>query len=66
MLIVDAPEVVMNTAADAHDPMLSVLLAELPLAQAVRVAASLTGAPRKRLYERALELKRETDDVRKL
>jgi 16S rRNA (cytidine1402-2'-O)-methyltransferase len=65
VLIVDAPEIVMNTAADAHDPMLCVLLAELPLAQAVRVAASLTGAPRKRLYERALGLKRETDDVRR-
>ncbi len=66
VLIVDAPDVVMNTAADAHDPMLSVLLAELPLAQAVRVAASLTGAPRKRLYERALGLKREADGARKL
>lgn len=63
VLIVDTPEAVLETAADAHDPMLSVLLAELPLAQAVRVAASLTGVPRKRLYERALRLKRQTDDV---
>jgi len=39
-----------------HDRTLTVLLAELPLAQAVRIAAALTGASRKRLYSRALEL----------
>jgi 16S rRNA (cytidine1402-2'-O)-methyltransferase len=58
VLIVDAPGPVMQAGddADAHDRMLSTLLAELPVAQAVRLAVKLTGAPRNRLYERALRL----------
>jgi len=58
VLIVDAPAALAPTEApsDAHDPTLSVLLAELPVAQAVRLAVRLTGASRNRLYERALAL----------
>jgi 16S rRNA (cytidine1402-2'-O)-methyltransferase len=58
VLIVDAPDAAMQAGdnADAHDRMLSALLAELPVAQAVRLAVKLTGAPRNRLYERALRL----------
>jgi 16S rRNA (cytidine1402-2'-O)-methyltransferase len=41
----------------AHDALLGALLAELPLARAVRVAVSATGAPRKELYRRALALR---------
>ena len=58
VLIVDAPAAatLVEDNADAHDRMLSALLAELPVAQAVRLAVKLTGAPRNRLYERALRL----------
>ena len=61
VLIVDAPASRSERVADDHyDAMLLALLAELSLARAVRVAATLTGAPLKRLYERALKLKRDT------
>ena len=61
VLIVAAPETVAAVATDAHDAMLTLLLAELPLARAVRLAAALTGTPRNLLYERALELKKTVD-----
>ena len=39
--------------------MLQLLLAELPLKTAVKLAADITGAPRNELYEAALQLKKD-------
>ena len=57
VLIVSAPDKVADSGADSHDATLSLLLAELPLARAVKLATALTGASKNSLYERALALK---------
>jgi 16S rRNA (cytidine1402-2'-O)-methyltransferase len=56
VLLVDAPAAAAEPE-DAHDATLALLLAELPLARAVKLAVALTRAPKNRLYERALALK---------
>lgn len=57
VLIVDgAPESHDASAAEA-ERVLQILLGELPLKQAVQLAAEITGAKRNALYQRALELK---------
>jgi 16S rRNA (cytidine1402-2'-O)-methyltransferase len=57
VLVVGAPAAAGAEADDAHDATLKLLLAELPLARAVKLAVALTRAPKNRLYERALALK---------
>jgi 16S rRNA (cytidine1402-2'-O)-methyltransferase len=49
-------------ALESNDALLSALLAELPLAQSVRIAVAATGEPKNRLYERALTLKKAIAD----
>ena len=45
--------------ATAHDALLALLLEEIPVSGAARVAAAITGASRHALYARALELKKD-------
>jgi 16S rRNA (cytidine1402-2'-O)-methyltransferase len=57
-----APAVVDAALVPAEaERMLAMLLDALPLKQAVAIAASLSGAPRNALYDRALAL-RDTED----
>ena len=58
MLLVSAPPPRQGLAAEA-ERVLAALLAELPLKQAVKLAAQITGEPRNALYERALTIKGE-------
>ena len=57
---------VLHPAPVAEQPggelrVLTLLLAELPLKTAVKLAADITGAPRNTLYDAALKLKKEAD-----
>jgi 16S rRNA (cytidine1402-2'-O)-methyltransferase len=46
---------------DDHDALLGLLLEEMSVSSATRIAATLTGAPRNALYARALALKKDED-----
>jgi 16S rRNA (cytidine1402-2'-O)-methyltransferase len=59
VLVVHARPVESQDAShDASDRTLATLLTQLPVKQAVALAAELTGAPRNGLYERALAMKK--------
>ena len=62
VLIVEPAAPRPDVAAEIHDPLLAALLAELPLAQSVRIAVAATAEPRNRVYERALALKKALAD----
>jgi 16S rRNA (cytidine1402-2'-O)-methyltransferase len=59
LVVEGAPE--RDDAEDAHDALLATLLEELSVKSAARIAATLTGAPRNALYERALKLNKRDD-----
>jgi 16S rRNA (cytidine1402-2'-O)-methyltransferase len=50
-----------KTSLDDAPRVLKLLLAELPLKTAVKLAADITGAPRNAMYESALNLKKSTE-----
>jgi 16S rRNA (cytidine1402-2'-O)-methyltransferase len=63
VLVVAAPrEAAPAENAGGDDALLLPLLAELPLKQAVRIAVAQSGAPRNRLYQRALALQKPVSD----
>jgi 16S rRNA (cytidine1402-2'-O)-methyltransferase len=61
VLVVDGAPAASGADADSAERTLRVLLGELPLKQAVTIAAKLTGAARNALYERALAIRGSRD-----
>jgi 16S rRNA (cytidine1402-2'-O)-methyltransferase len=57
LIVSGAPRAQEAAAAQAGERALQVLLGELPVAQAVRLAAQISGARKNDLYQRALALK---------
>ncbi|MGH8850690.1 MAG: 16S rRNA (cytidine(1402)-2'-O)-methyltransferase, partial [Casimicrobiaceae bacterium] len=61
-VLIIAPPPSAAASADEHDALLLPLLAELPLAQAVRIAVAQSGAPKNAVYRRALALRKSVSD----
>jgi len=57
-----AHAMLLNLHSRLAQRVLVLLLAELPLKQAVKLCAEITGVKRNRLYERALKMKSAQDD----
>jgi 16S rRNA (cytidine1402-2'-O)-methyltransferase len=57
VLMVEGAAVPEDAQDEEGERVLGILLAELPVRQAAQLAAAITGAGKKRLYQRALELK---------
>ncbi len=57
LLIEASPVVEMEGISDDEKRVIKILLAELPLKQAVKLATDITGAKKNKLYDFALELK---------
>lgn len=57
LLVEAAPEKVQAAVSEDAEKKLKILLAELPLKQAVKLAADITGAKKNDLYQHALSLK---------
>jgi 16S rRNA (cytidine1402-2'-O)-methyltransferase len=58
VLIVEPAARAPPAKVESDDALLLALLAELPLAQSVRIAVAATAKPKNRIYERALALKK--------
>lgn len=61
VLVVHSVALAAEPKQAAHERLLQILLRDLPLKQAVALAAEITGAPRNALYDKALALKRQGD-----
>lgn len=59
LVVEGAPLAPADTDAQTHDALIAMLLEEMSVSAAARIAASITGASRHALYERALALKND-------
>lgn len=62
LVVEGAPQDARGDDANAHDALLKLLLDEVPVKSAAKLAAALTGASRNALYARALALKKTEEE----